>query len=163
MKKVALFMAVNGSILLAGHAYTLTELGRMRQGELNAIYAAASTGLVPSSDTRGKAIFFPGTLLAVPVAALASLIWQGKTFASDGTVLLNKVFGFQLIKAKVYRGTSLYDGREATIVDYSKTSLAFGWIRDEIREVSPGVYLGRAYGQSWFGPYFLLNFALTTN
>ena len=31
------------------------------------------------------------------------------------------------------------------MLDYSKTSLIAHWIRDEIREVSPGIYLGLVY------------------
>ncbi len=147
----------------AHESYTLETLGQMRQSELNAIYAQAPTGEVPTTDTHGKAIFFPGSLLAVPASVLASLIWQGKTFSTKGDVLLNKVFGFHAIKANVYRGTSLFDGREAIIIDYSKTSLVAGWIRDEIREVSPGVYLGRAYAVTFFGPFLGLNFALSLN
>jgi len=45
----------------------------------------------------------------------------------------------------VYRDESWFDGKEAIILDYSKTSLVAHWIRDEIREVAPGLYLGIVY------------------
>ncbi|MBI1860591.1 MAG: hypothetical protein HYR96_06715 [Deltaproteobacteria bacterium] len=163
MKGLLMALTMAGTTVMAGQNYTLEKLAHMDQTELNTLYAQSSTGIAPTTDTRGKAVFFPGSFLATPTTVLASLIWQGKTFSSDGTVLMNKVFGFHAIKAKVYRGTSLFDGREATIVDYSETSLVAGWVRDEIREVSPGVYLGRAYARTFLGPYFLLNFALSTH
>lgn len=34
------------------------------------------------------------------------------------------------------------DGSECIDLDYSKTSFVARWIRDEIREVSPGLFLG---------------------
>ncbi len=42
------------------------------------------------------------------------------------------------------------------MLDYSKTSLVAQWIRDEIREVAPGIYLGLVY----WGKKKLIHFAL---
>lgn len=76
-----------------------------------------------------------------------------------------------MFPAKLYCGQSLYDGRrEAVIVDYAFTDELPGYrpipdklagregllIRDEIRMVRPGFYLGRAYLNGVFG----LNFTL---
>ncbi|NEO63980.1 MAG: hypothetical protein F6J98_27560, partial [Moorea sp. SIO4G2] len=55
------------------------------------------------------------------------------------------LFSIQMIKAKVDPGESWFTQGEATILDYSKTSFVAQKIRDEIREVSPGLYLGQAY------------------
>jgi hypothetical protein len=38
----------------------------------------------------------------------------------------------------------------------SETSLVAGWIRDEIRQIGPGLYLGKVYG----GKKRLIDFAL---
>ncbi|MCG6873988.1 MAG: hypothetical protein LJE97_02740 [Betaproteobacteria bacterium] len=76
-----------------------------------------------------------------------------------------------LFPARLYCGQSLLDGRrESIIIDYAFTDLLPGYqakpdalagrnglqIRDEIRMVRPGFYLGRAYT----GRVFLLNFVL---
>jgi hypothetical protein len=37
------------------------------------------------------------------------------------------------------------DGAECIVLDYSETSLIAHWIRDEIPEVIPGLYLGLVY------------------
>jgi hypothetical protein len=76
-----------------------------------------------------------------------------------------------LFPAKVYCGQSLLDGRrESIIIDYNYNDEIEGYrnnpdrllgrrglgLRDEIRMVRPGFYLGRAY----VGRMFLLNFTL---
>ena len=158
--KLLLILACVFTVSAMSLDFNLSDIRRLSQSQLNEIYSNAPTGNVPTTDTRGRAVFFPGTFLAAPASVLMGLVWQGKVFSNDGTILLNKVFGFKAIKARVYRGTSWFDNREAIIIDYRGTSLVMGWVRDEIREVSPGVYLGRAYARTPLGPAFVLNFAL---
>ena len=59
--------------------------------------------------------------------------------------------------AKVYYGPSWMDQRDTIIIDYSKTSFLFRAVRDEIREVEPGVFLGKV----WLGRTRVLDFALS--
>ena len=94
------------------------------------------------------------------------LAWQGKVFdlfSSDrqSGILVNKItpFGMKFIVAKVYRDKSWLDGRDTIVIDYSKTSFVARVIRDEIREIEPGVYLGKV----WWGKKRVLDFALTRN
>ena len=74
-------------------------------------------------------------------------------------VLVNKITPFSLsfIVAKVYRDKSWLDGKDTIVIDYSKTSFVAKVIRDEIREIEPGVYLGKV----WWGKTRVLDFALT--
>jgi hypothetical protein len=65
-------------------------------------------------------------------------------------------FGLNAIIAKVYKGPSWLDSKECIVLDYSETSLVAGWIRDEIRQIGPGLYLGKVYG----GRKRLIDFAL---
>jgi hypothetical protein len=55
------------------------------------------------------------------------------------------MFGFNAILAKVYKGPSWLDGKECIVLDYSETSAVAHWIRDEIRLIGPGFYLGVVY------------------
>jgi len=73
-------------------------------------------------------------------------------------VLVNKISYFSLtfIVAKVYRDASWMDGKDTIVIDYSKTSFFAKAIRDEIREIEPGVYLGKV----WWGKKRVLDFAL---
>lgn len=141
---------------------TPLELAKKDLTELNRIYKASEAGPIPDGDSRGTAIFFPGTILTRPLGLLASGIWRGKVFHNTNSTLRNKVLGLRLFKAKVYKGESWLDGRPSVIIDYKETSLAVGFIRDEIRHVAPGLYLGIAYLRTkpkpTFGLYFVLDF-----
>ena len=64
--------------------------------------------------------------------------------------------GLNAIIARVYKGPSWLDGKECIVLDYSDTSLLAHWIRDEIRQIGPGTYLGKVY---WDGKR-LIDFAL---
>lgn len=137
----------------------------MSREELDEVYRnCPEPGPAPRGDMRGTAIV-AGSSLARLLARLARLFaWQGKVFdmfAEDGEagVLVNKVTPFSLtfIVAKVYREASWMDDKPTIVIDYSKTSFFCRAIRDEIRQVEPGVYLGKV----WFGKTRILDFALT--
>jgi len=140
-----------------------TWLSKSRE-ELDEIYRNAEPGNIPSGDTHGTAIL-AGSIFSKIVAAFARLLaWQGKVFdlfCPDGQagLLVNKITPFSLsfIVAKVYRDKSWLDGKDTIVIDYSKTSFVAKVIRDEIREIEPGVYLGK----EWWGKTRVLDFALT--
>ncbi len=54
-------------------------------------------------------------------------------------------FGINAIVAQVYKSESWFDGKECIVLDYSKTSLLAEHVRDEIRQIGPGLYLGLVY------------------
>ena len=140
---------------------TADVLASMSQIELDHLYKNSSMGAIPDGDGRGTALIAPGsTLCNVLIPVIQVLFWQGKVFSRTQGDLLNKItmFGFHLIKAEVYRGNSWIDGKEAIILDYSKTSFVAQKIRDEIREVSHGVYLGQAYWERTRVLNFVLEF-----
>ena len=56
------------------------------------------------------------------------------------------MFGvFRAVPATVAVGPSRVDGRPALVIDYADSGRAFRDIRDEVREVAPGVYLGLTF------------------
>ncbi|SJM91510.1 conserved hypothetical protein [Crenothrix polyspora] len=131
--------------------------------ELDEIYRNATPGEIPTGDTQGTAIL-AGSVFSKWVAFLAGVFaWQGKVFdlfcpSGQAGVLVNKVTPFSLtfIVAKVYRDKSWLDGKDTIVIDYSRTSFLAKVIRDEIREVEPGVYLGKV----WWKKKRVLDFAL---
>ena len=140
-------------------ATQVSELLTMRPRELDALFASSPSGAIPEGDARGTAIIGPGTPVAGPLAGVArALLWQGKVFDPAKGELRNKVTpaGVKAVRAKVYADASWHDGKEAIILDYSKTSRLAHWIRDEIRTVGPSTYLGLVY----WGHTRLLHFAL---
>jgi hypothetical protein len=148
---------------MATHATVAGWLNKDRE-ELDAIYMKAVPGNIPSGDTRGTAIV-TGSFLARWYARFARLFaWQGKVFdlfcpGGQAGILVNKISPFSLtfIVAKVYKDASWMDGEETIVIDYSETSFLAKKIRDEIREIEPGVYLGKV----WWGKTRILDFALT--
>jgi hypothetical protein len=132
--------------------------------ELDEIYSNAEPGNIPTGDTHGTAIL-AGSIFSKYVALFVGLYaWQGKVFdvfcpGGQAGVLVNKITAFSLtfIVAKVYRDKSWLDGKDTIVIDYSTTSFFAKAIRDEIREIEPGVYLGKV----WWGKKHILDFALT--
>ena len=95
----------------------------------------------------------------MPIATVINHFgWQGKVFDAEKGVLKNRIlaFGFEAIIAKVYKTPSWLDGKECIVLDYSETSLLAHYIRDEIRLIGPGFYLGKVY----WGKDRLIDFCL---
>lgn len=144
---------------IAGSGSTADMMLRMRTKELDALFRDSPSGDIPKGRGKGTVIFAPGTFLARVVAVIAYLVaWRGKVFDPQRGDLLNIVspFGVRAIRAKVYRDPSWIDGSECVVLDYSKTSRVAHRIRDEIREVAPGAFLGRVF----WGRSKILMFAL---
>jgi hypothetical protein len=143
-------------------AVTKKELMQMSRSELDELYKNSPIGSLPNGDSQGTAVMAPGTWLAKVLAFFIRLLaWQGKVFYSQEGYLLNKItpLRFKSVKAEVYQGDSWLDGKKSLILDYSKTSFVAQKIRDEIREVSPGIYLGKVYWGSKRTPLdFILEF-----
>ncbi len=123
-------------------------LMKMSQVELDDLFKASPAGDIPNGEAKGTAIIAPGTQFTPEIAEIVSLFtWQGKTFDGEHGVLSNRILsiGLKAIIAEVYKGPSWLDGKECIVLDYSKTSLVAHWVRDEIRLIAPGFYLGKVY------------------
>jgi hypothetical protein len=120
----------------------------MRLRELDALYARSPAGEIRDGPARGIAIVPLGRPWSHIFARLTSVFaWQGKTVDVARGRLVNGITPFHInaIAADVYKGASSFDGGECIVIDYSRTSSVARWIRDEIREVAPALYLGFAY------------------
>lgn len=140
-------------------ATTARELVRTPGPKLEELFRRLPAGRIPVGDSTGTLLIAPGSPVAPAAARLARLIaWQGKVFDPDTGTLHNKVgpLGMPAVTAAVYYGPSRLDTNQAIILDYSGTSVVARRIRDEIREVAPGVFLGLAY----WGKRLILKFVL---
>jgi hypothetical protein len=136
------------------------QLLKLSVTQLEALYRTSPAGEIPRGEGKGTVLFAPGTRIGEAMARFFTrTTWQGKVFDPERGELLNEVtpFGVRAIRAKVYQGPSRADGKECIVLDYSKTSLIARWVRDEIRLVAPGLYLGVAY----VGPLKVVHFALS--
>jgi hypothetical protein len=129
-------------------AYDVPQLLGMSQSQLDELFTKSPTGEIPDGEGKGTAIVAPGTSYTQDIAQFISYFaWQGKVFDAKNGVLRNRILplGLNAIVAKVYKGQSWLDGKECIVLDYSDTSLVARWIRDEIRQIGPKMYLGKVY------------------
>ena len=140
-------------------AYDAAQLMEMSQTELDDLFRASPAGDIPDGQGKGTAIISPGTKYTESIADIINHFgWQGKVFDAQKGVLKNRIlaFGFEAVVAKVYKDASWLDGKECIVLDYSETSLLAHWVRDEIRLIGPGFYLGKVY----WGKKRLIDFCL---
>lgn len=129
-------------------AIDVPSLFTQTKAQLDDLFRTAEAGPIPNGPAKGTALVAPGTAVSDDLAQVVKLFaWQGKTFDAAAGVLRNRItaLGLNAIVAEVYLGESLLDQKPCVVLDYSKTSLVAKWIRDEIRLVAPGLYLGRVY------------------
>jgi hypothetical protein len=127
---------------------SVPDLLAMSQTQLDDLFKSSQAGPIPDGPAEGTAIIAPGTVFTSDIAKFVNVFgWQGKTFDGAHGVLRNRILplGLNAIVAEVYKGSSWLDQKECIVLDYSKTSLVAQWIRDEIRQIAPKIYLGKVY------------------
>jgi hypothetical protein len=139
--------------------WTLDGLAQMSWPELEALYRAAEPAAIAPGYACGRAIYCPGAPVSGVRTKVTGWMWKGKVFCEDAT-LVNQWLGFRAIRARVYLGESYLDGCLALIMDYSTTSHVWADVRDEVREVAPGLFLGVMYRGSPCAPQRKMFFAL---
>jgi hypothetical protein len=142
-------------------ACSLEQLATLCPATLEQLYRAAGPGCIPNGFVRGRAIHAPDTLLAGPRATVANFVWRGKVFQPCEGMLVNQWRGLRAVRARIYEGPSWLDGQPSLIMDYRGTSpVVWSNVRDEIREVAPGLYVGLMYRYKPCGPKLAMYFAL---
>jgi len=164
------FLLLSATVLLAGcHAAPKAEPGshtvrgmndlvRLERCELDALYRQCEVGAPPCGKLDGRAIINAGSAMTVPTSRIVGLLWWGKFI--DGDTMRNRVLGLRIVPARIYLGESWVDGKPALIMDYAGTTKLFADFRDEVREVSPGLYLGVTHQRTSAGPEFKTFFTL---
>ncbi len=128
--------------------YDVAQLLTLSQKALDDLFTASPAGDIPNGPAKGTAIIAPGTRYSATIAEVINLFgWQGKVFDAQKGLLKNSItlFHVQAIVARVYKGPSWLDGKECIVLDYSDTSVVAHYVRDEIRAIGPGFYLGKVY------------------
>ncbi|PWW24211.1 hypothetical protein JD79_03389 [Geodermatophilus normandii] len=122
-----------------------TALRRLTNGELDLLFRSSPAGELPEGLLAGTGLLFPGTRACGPLARLVhALVWQGKETEPPGRSLQNLVgpLRTRAIRALLSHDRSWVDGGECVLIDYSTTSVVARMVRDEVRLVAPGLYLG---------------------
>jgi hypothetical protein len=156
-----LALAVPAGVSADGSCLTPHDLARLDRDQLDAIFATATAGEAPVGYGRGRILLLVDGKMPRVRARLQGLVWKGKVFHADGT-FVNQWTGFQAIASHVEAGPSWYDGRPCVVLAYPPGTPVFGNARDELREVSSGLWLGRFYAVCPSGKlagYFVLDMA----
>lgn len=124
---------------------------RTSADELVALYRQAPVGTIPQGFLPGEAILLPNSPVQRLTLPITRFLWQGKVFRANGTVsnivLLPRM---RAVPAVHSIGASWQDGRPTQILDYAGNSFLFPYLRDELREIRPNLYLGIAYRRPSF-------------
>ncbi|MFO0881380.1 MAG: hypothetical protein U0840_29115 [Gemmataceae bacterium] len=137
---------------------TARAIRKMCADELEALFRQGSIAAIPTGTFDGRVLLVVDAKCPRTQAGLQSAIWKGKVISCDGE-MINRWCGFRAVKAPVHLGSSWLDGAPCAVIDYAPDAPVFGNTRDEIREVAPGLYLGRFYEKCPCGKlkgYFLL-------
>jgi hypothetical protein len=139
----------------------LEQLTHLSWCELEQLYRQAAPGMMPAGYLRGQPIYCPCAPLSPTRSKVSQLVWHGKHFCPcDGTLINQWCLGKQAVRARVCYGESWLDGKPSIVMDYRGMSHVWGDVRDEIREVAPGLYLGLMYrcraGQPQMKLFFVL-------
>ena len=136
------------------------DLLRASQSELEELYRRSEWSPVPLGFSPGRVIPSPGSRNTVRRSRLVGAVWKGKVIRPDGTMINRGPLGLEAVTARVYVGESWLDGRPSLVMDYCGTSRLFPDVRDELREVAPGLYLGLTHRRDCPGPRLVTFFAL---
>jgi hypothetical protein len=139
---LALVLTLSLSVRADGPCLTLQDLARLNRDQLDAVFATGTVGASPVGFARGHILLRVDGRMPAARARLQELVWKGKVFYPDGT-FVNQWVGFRALASSVEIGPSWYDGRPCLILEYPAHTPIFGNARDELREVSPGLWLGR--------------------
>lgn len=157
-----LFVPVQRCAAEESQPLTMKCLLRMGRCELEALYRDAPAAPILDGYCAGLAIRRPGGKLARPCSSAAGLIWKGKQFCAEAGTLINRwAGGLEAVEAHVYSAESWVDGKPALIMDYRGSSpVVWRNVRDELREIASGLYLGVMVHDRAAGPKVGQFFAL---
>lgn len=139
---------------------SLDDLQGLSGSELTEVYTTGTAFEIPSTSNPGEELLLTGLPLPIPglegPSNLLNFFWGGKVFITDAlgaTTLTNKIFpttpfSFNNVSADVsiVDNSLTNDGMPVIALNYESSNIVIARaVRDEIRLVAPGLYLGRAY------------------
>lgn len=141
ISSLAIVPAAQAQSVQSNCSHTLESVMELPCCELQRLFCAGKVHAIPHGIMRGSIKYCTGGKLDQLKTRLGRNAWKGKRIDAIEGYSINHWFVGKLIKAKVYTGTSCIDGQPAIILDY-RDSILWNGAWDEMREISPGLYLG---------------------
>lgn len=139
------------------------ELQAIDVSQLDTNYKTAKAGPIPDGLAVG-CVIGNGKLISPKLSQRLNKLWNGKIFNRAEGTLRNRVLGDKTaFTAKVFLDESVADGQETIAIEYIGDGF-ISKIRDEIRLIEPGMYLGKMFYKTRNNDHvFVLYFSLFTN
>ena len=122
---------------------SLKQLQCLNAQQLEQLFALGEVPPLPVGYLRGQVLVLSGPLPQVK-AGVSGLVWKGKHIDAHGS-FVNQWLGFRALHSHVAYGPSWFDGRPSLVLEYPRGTPLFANMRDEVREIAPGLYLSRVY------------------
>jgi len=138
-------MVFNFNLTQAQEAITirgLDDFAACSPDQLEMLFAQGNATSIPTGKVKALALVNPGKPQARIASRASRVVFSGKIIADDASQATNVFFGVPMVRGVFQIAPSVRDGRPAIILDYTGTSLLYRNARDEIREISPGLFLG---------------------
>lgn len=121
---------------------TMKDLQQMSECELAALYASSDVGTPFSGPMDGKILLITDAKCPKLRAKFQNIAWKGKNAQPDGTFVNRWVGGIEKIGSRYEIAPSWIDGKPAIVVEYPSDTKLLWNMRDEVRQVAPGLYMG---------------------
>jgi hypothetical protein len=141
-------MGLSAALAEAGECgcVSVESIATKSYDELECLYRSLSASELPAGYYRGTVLARRFPLPRGLSSSATRLVWEGKYIRPEQGQMLNRAFGHACVPASLGLGESWLDGCPSVLFDYACSSAAFARkARDEVRMISPGVYLGIMY------------------
>lgn len=112
--------------------------------QLDDLYRRASITTPPHGWLPGQVIAFTNMPAPKMIKGLSDTFWVGKHIEPDG-YFINQWRNRRALDSYLRVGPSYVDGCPCIVFEYPRWTPLFGPMRDEYREIAPGLFLGRMY------------------
>lgn len=146
--------------LNAQNNLTISTLSKMNSSQLEDLYRNGKIFEPTDGYLKGKAFPKPDKLGHQLRSEAIGTIWKGKNIYAKDAIMLNQVGKKQIVAASISKEESWLDGKPSVIFDYATGPKWAQKARDEVREISPGLYLGIMYYRDCPCPKMAMFFAL---
>jgi hypothetical protein len=148
---------ITATAVSAGEPAAIAAFRQLSPCDYEAMFAIGEPVKPPAAKYRGAVLWVETAACPRIRARLQNTVWKGKHFDECGC-FTNCFPGFEALPACGRIEASWADGKPAFVMDYPSDYRLFGNNRDELRQVAPGVWLGRVWlrCEHKFGGWFVL-------
>jgi len=120
----------------------LDEAQRLQGWQLEELFRGAEIGQPFVGKANGRLVHLTDKRLPRVKCRLANAVWRGKKANECGHFVNRWIGDREWIGSRYVIGPSWIDGKPAVLMEYPPGTALFANMHDELREISPGLYIG---------------------